>query len=188
MGLSALFGAGLRSTVASERGCQSLSQPRAKRQSYIEPPYSLAWPTKPSSTYGYPSNRQIDTEIISAFSRLPVAQQFKMAGHAPNLDVYLKSLKTAPLESSIESLINLLKRRQIRNSRPCAIATAELLKRVVAKFRWTDVGKLLQRIQQVGQRLIEAQPREMVVGNIVRRVLGMIRYANCPRCRLERSN
>lgn len=69
----------------------------------------------------------------------------------------------------------LLKRRQIKNSRPCAIATAELLKRVVAKFKWTDVGKLILRIQQVGQRLIEAQPREMVVGNIVRRVLGMIR-------------
>lgn len=47
--------------------------------------------------------------------------------------------------------------------------------RVVAKFRWTDIGNLLQRIQEVGQRLVEAQPREMVVGNIVRRVLGMIR-------------
>jgi translation initiation factor eIF-2B subunit beta len=70
---------------------------------------------------------------------------------------------------------SLLKRRQIKNSRPCAIATAHLLLRVVAKFRWTDIGKLLARIQEVGQRLIEAQPREMVVGNIVRRVLGMIR-------------
>jgi translation initiation factor eIF-2B subunit beta len=69
----------------------------------------------------------------------------------------------------------LLKRRQIKNSRPCAMATAHLLLRVVAKFRWTDIGNLLQRIQEVGQRLIEAQPREMVVGNIVRRVLGMIR-------------
>lgn len=56
------------------------------------------------------------------------------------------------------------------------MATAHLLLRVVAKSRWTDIGKLLERIQQVGQRLIEAQPREMVVGNIVRRVLGMIRY------------
>lgn len=55
------------------------------------------------------------------------------------------------------------------------MATAHLLLRVVAKFRWTDVGRLLERIQEVGQRLIEAQPREMVVGNIVRRVLGMIR-------------
>ena len=114
------------------------------------------------------------------------------AGYAPNLSVYLKSLKNVPLESSIENLISfvprhypscasntdkisLLKRRQIRNSRPCAMATAHLLLRVVAKFRWAHIGQLLERIQQVGQRLIEAQPREMVVGNIVRRVLGMIR-------------
>ncbi|KAG4423045.1 hypothetical protein IFR04_003821 [Cadophora malorum] len=96
-------------------------------------------------------------------------------GYAPNLSVFLKSLKAAPLESSIENLISLLKRRQIQNSRPCAIATAHLLRRVVAKFKWTDIGKLLERIQEVGQRLIAAQPREMVVGNIVRRVLGMIR-------------
>ncbi|RDL37942.1 NagB transferase-like protein [Venustampulla echinocandica] len=97
------------------------------------------------------------------------------AGYAPNLGVFLKALKTQQLEASIEHLISLLKRRQIRNSRPCAIATAHLLLRVVARFKWTDIGKLLQRIQEVGQRLVEAQPKEMVVGNIVRRVLGMIR-------------
>ncbi|KAL2073714.1 hypothetical protein VTL71DRAFT_11040 [Oculimacula yallundae] len=96
-------------------------------------------------------------------------------GYAPNLSVFLKSLKAAPLESSIENLISLLKRRQIQNSRPCAIATAHLLLRVVAKFKWTDIGKLLERIQEVGRRLVAAQPREMVVGNIVRRVLGMVR-------------
>lgn len=80
-----------------------------------------------------------------------------------------------PHTNYLLTFISLLKRRQIKNSRPCAIATAQLLLRVVAKFRWTDVGKLLVRIKQVGQRLIEAQPKEMVVGNIVQRVLGMIR-------------
>jgi translation initiation factor eIF-2B subunit beta len=117
--------------------------------------------------------------------------QSLQAGYAPNLGIFLKSLKTVSLESSIENLISsvlqcppcfqslthsrLLKRRQIKNSRPCAMATAHLLLRVVAKFRWTDIGKLLERIQEVGQRLVEAQPREMVVGNIIRRILGMIR-------------
>ncbi|KAI9798284.1 MAG: GCD complex subunit gcd7 [Piccolia ochrophora] len=69
----------------------------------------------------------------------------------------------------------LLKRRQIRSSRPCAIATAHLLLRVVSAFKWHDVGQLIERVQRVGQRLCAAQPREMVVGNIVRRVLGLIR-------------
>lgn len=96
-------------------------------------------------------------------------------GSAPSLHGYLKSLKTHPLEYSIENLISLLKQRQIKSSRPCATATAHLLLRVVARLKWSTLADLLERVQKVGRRLIEAQPREMVVGNIVRRVLGMIR-------------
>ncbi|KAL9132859.1 MAG: hypothetical protein Q9175_005961 [Cornicularia normoerica] len=69
----------------------------------------------------------------------------------------------------------LFKRRQIRNSKPCAVATAYLLRRVVETFKVTDVPGLIERVQQVGQRLLAAQPREMAIGNIVRRVLGVIR-------------
>jgi translation initiation factor eIF-2B subunit beta len=72
-------------------------------------------------------------------------------------------------------LVALLKRRQIRLSRSCAIATAYLLLRVVSAYRTTDAAKLIERVQLVGRRLIAAQPRELVVGNIVRRVLGLIR-------------
>ncbi|EON62791.1 hypothetical protein W97_02016 [Coniosporium apollinis CBS 100218] len=97
------------------------------------------------------------------------------ANVTPGLTPFLKSLKATPVESSIEHFISLLKRRQIRNSRPCAIATTQLLLRVVAEFKGRDVNKLLQRIRHVGQRLTAAQPREMAVGNIVRRVLGLIR-------------
>lgn len=42
-------------------------------------------------------------------------------------------------------------------------------------MKWRDAEDVIARVQEVGQRLIEAQPREMVVGNIVRRVLGLIR-------------
>ena len=69
----------------------------------------------------------------------------------------------------------MLKRRQIRNSRPCAIATTALLLRVVGEFKGRDAAKLVERIRQVGRRLTSAQPREVVVGNIVRRVLGLVR-------------
>ncbi|KAF2467050.1 nagb/rpia/CoA transferase-like protein [Lindgomyces ingoldianus] len=94
---------------------------------------------------------------------------------APGLSSFLKSLKTTPVEPSIEHFISLLKRRQIRNSRPCAIATTALLLRVVGEFKGRDAGKLVERIRQVGRRLTSAQPREVVVGNIVRRVLGLVR-------------
>lgn len=111
----------------------------------------------------------------------------------PGLSSFLKSLKTTPVDPSVEHLISsvhssrgpmvhaanicyrLLKRRQIRNSRPCAIATTALLLRVVGEFKGRDAAKLVERIRQVGRRLTSAQPREVVVGNIVRRVLGLVR-------------
>ncbi|KAF9887490.1 GCD complex subunit gcd7 [Aspergillus nanangensis] len=93
----------------------------------------------------------------------------------PGLTSYLKSLKTNPIDTSIDNLISLLKRRQIRHSRSCATATAYLLLRVISACRTNDAGKLIERVQSVGRRLVAAQPREMVVGNIVRRVLGLIR-------------
>ena len=55
------------------------------------------------------------------------------------------------------------------------MATAYLLRRVVETFNATDVSGLIQQVQQVGHRLLAAQPREMAIGNIIRRVLGLIR-------------
>ncbi|KXT09664.1 hypothetical protein AC579_3017 [Pseudocercospora musae] len=93
----------------------------------------------------------------------------------PSLATFLKARKTQDVETLIELLISLLKRRQIKNSRPCAIATANLLQSVVAERRWADAQTLLRRIRDVGRKLVAAQPREMAVGNIVRRVLGVVR-------------
>lgn len=49
------------------------------------------------------------------------------------------------------------------------------MRKVVATYKVTDIGQLIARVQEVGQRLTDAQPREFAVGNIVRRVLGVIR-------------
>lgn len=97
-------------------------------------------------------------------------------GQAPSLSTFInKSLKQNDIETSIELLISLLKRRQIKNSRPCAIATAELFLRIVGAERIKDAQKLIDRIRDVGRRLAAAQPREMAVGNVVRRILGVVR-------------
>jgi translation initiation factor eIF-2B subunit beta len=98
-----------------------------------------------------------------------------LAAQAPSLSTFLKSLKQKDIESSIELFVSLLQRRQIKNSRPCALATCQLLLRVVAGERTRDAQALIKRIRNVGRRLVAAQPREMAVGNIVRRVLGVIR-------------
>ena len=45
----------------------------------------------------------------------------------------------------------------------------------MAKSSWHDVDQLLSRVQSAGSRLARAAPQEPVIGNIVRRVLGLIR-------------
>ncbi|PTD03009.1 putative translation initiation factor eIF-2B subunit beta [Fusarium culmorum] len=96
-------------------------------------------------------------------------------GYAPDLEKYLRSLKGQALESSVESLISLLKRRQIKGSEPCAVATAHILLQVVARSKWFNVDSLIDNVSRIGRRLVEAQPKELVIANIVRRVLGLIR-------------
>ncbi|KAI5860163.1 nagb/rpia/CoA transferase-like protein [Durotheca rogersii] len=96
-------------------------------------------------------------------------------GYAPSLEKFLDTLKSRPVDASVEFLISLLKRRQIRGSESCAIATAHILLQVVAKDKWIDVDQLLGRIQLVGRKLVTAQPHELAIGNIVKRVLGLIR-------------
>ncbi|KAK5697196.1 GCD complex subunit gcd7 [Elasticomyces elasticus] len=100
----------------------------------------------------------------------------------PSLTTYLRSLEDIPLDKSITTLISLLKRRQIRSSRSCALATTKLLIAVVeagspdsSHNTWSSTSALITRIRQVGRKLISAQPKEIAIGNIVRRVLGVIR-------------
>jgi translation initiation factor eIF-2B subunit beta len=98
-----------------------------------------------------------------------------MASLTPSLRSFLKDVSTDPVDKSIENFILLLKRGQIQGSKPCAIATAFLLRRVISSTRVSDPSKLIQKVHNVGKRIAAAQPREMAVGNIVRRVLGLIR-------------
>src|SRR4051812_29841196 len=93
----------------------------------------------------------------------------------PGLASFRAMLPSSPVDKSIEYLASLLRRRQIRGPRECALATAWLLRKVVSTTRGTEPGKLIIRVQYVGKKLVDAAPRELTVGNIVRRVLGAIR-------------
>ncbi len=93
----------------------------------------------------------------------------------PGLASFLRTVSTEPVENATEYFIALLKRRQIKGPKSCALATAYLLRRVITLTRAADSTKLLERVSQVGKRLIDANPKEVTVGNIIRRVLGLIR-------------
>lgn len=55
------------------------------------------------------------------------------------------------------------------------MATANLLLHVVAKSKWHSVDQLLQRVHDVGKKLVLARPKELVIGNLIRRVMYLIR-------------
>lgn len=68
-----------------------------------------------------------------------------------------------------------LKRRRIQGSHDVALATANLMLRFVSATRWTHNSELISEVRELGRTLINAQPREFACGNVVRRVLAIIR-------------
>lgn len=93
---------------------------------------------------------------------------------------------------SVGHFISQLKRRQIYGSNQTALETAQLLRTVISNSRWTNAASLIQHIREVAIGLIRAQPvgtskessrrniinfgiLEFAVGNMVRRVLHLIR-------------
>jgi translation initiation factor eIF-2B subunit beta len=78
------------------------------------------------------------------------------------------------LDLSDSNKRSLLRRRQVRGD-DCARATAHILRQVVSKSKWTDVNQLLDKVYSYGVRLVRGAPLEPVIGNIVRRVLRLIR-------------
>lgn len=72
----------------------------------------------------------------------------------------------------------MLKRRQIHSSRNVAQAVARLLLRFISQIKHSKLSEsqlIINDVKELGRQLVAAQPREIVIGNIVRRVLGVIR-------------
>ena len=79
------------------------------------------------------------------------------------------------LEVLVESYISKLKRRQVTGSYNVAIATCQFLMRVTSISRWSTANEFIELIRGIGKRVTESQPREFAAGNIVRRVLAIVR-------------
>lgn len=79
------------------------------------------------------------------------------------------------LEVLVQSFILKLKRRQVTGSYNVAIATCQFLMRVTSISRWSTANEYIKLIREIGKRITDAQPREFSTGNIVRRVLAIVR-------------
>ncbi|CCG83521.1 Translation initiation factor eIF-2B subunit beta [Taphrina deformans PYCC 5710] len=76
---------------------------------------------------------------------------------------------------NVDSVVARLRRRKLYGAYSVATETSLLCRQVVSTYRWNHIDQLLQHLKDLGKRLTEAQPREFTSGNIVRRVLKMVR-------------
>ncbi|KAK1293638.1 hypothetical protein QJS10_CPB17g01796 [Acorus calamus] len=82
------------------------------------------------------------------------------------------------VQALVNDFVFKLKRRKIEGSQASARQTAELLRSVVSSQRvpyTNQAAALIEAVKVVGEQLISANPVELAVGNIVRRVLHIIR-------------
>lgn len=68
-----------------------------------------------------------------------------------------------------------LRRRLVRSSLEIALSTALVLKQIVSNARFSSLGDLLLLLRLVGRELEQANRAERVQGNIVRKVMKLIR-------------
>ncbi|KAG9481682.1 translation initiation factor eIF2B subunit beta [Eleutherodactylus coqui] len=84
--------------------------------------------------------------------------------------------KETELTGRIEAFITGLKRGAWQQTaEETARETVALLRRIIAQARWGNAGELMDIIRKEGRRMTAAQPSETTVGNMVRRVLKLIR-------------
>lgn len=79
------------------------------------------------------------------------------------------------MDKYVDAMIDKLKRRELEGSGPVALHTAELLRTIISKGKYTSISELLNLIKTIGKKLIDARPIELALGNIVRRVLFIVR-------------
>lgn len=80
------------------------------------------------------------------------------------------------LRDIINSFITNLQRKQIKGTYNIGRATAEILRTIVSNMTKRDnVQKVIDQCRLVARKLKRAQPTMLVIGNIVRRVLYVIR-------------
>lgn len=82
------------------------------------------------------------------------------------------------VQAQVNDFVVKLRKRKIEGSKTTAKLTAELLRSVISQQRiphTNQAGALIEAIKAVGEQLIVANPVELAVGNIVRRVLHIIR-------------
>ncbi|KAI7838442.1 hypothetical protein COHA_007705 [Chlorella ohadii] len=84
-------------------------------------------------------------------------------------------MASQPMNERVEAFCRRLTDRRIDGSLAAAKGTAELLRQLITSSRLNTPELMLGEVKRVGLRIQAAKPIELVIGNIVRRVLHIIR-------------
>lgn len=90
-----------------------------------------------------------------------------------DLYIWLKHYPT--VHSQLELIVTSLRRRQIIGALPSAKATLEILRIMLGQCKFSNTDHMMRTVRAVGRELTGAMPTELTIGNIVRRVLFLIR-------------
>eukprot|EP01134_Creolimax_fragrantissima_P003065 CFRG3065T1 len=81
----------------------------------------------------------------------------------------------AAVENLVVDIITKFQRREVKGSFDVAVATVILMRDVISKSRWNNAHEIMDIVRRVGRRVATAQPNELTVGTMTRRVLYIIR-------------
>ncbi|RUS72968.1 hypothetical protein EGW08_019271, partial [Elysia chlorotica] len=83
--------------------------------------------------------------------------------------------KASDLKERIEAFVDEMKKGNAINSCDIAISTINLLIRIISQAKFTSARELLKHVKAEGKYLQAGDPSENIIGNMIRRVLKIIR-------------
>ena len=90
--------------------------------------------------------------------------------------VNLEELLPPSAYAKYSELVTALRRGALNGSYNVARQTVVLLRKVIGQTRWENGANLLDIIRAIGRGLVSAQPVELALGNITRRILYIVRH------------
>jgi len=78
-------------------------------------------------------------------------------------------------QRAVDQFASMLRRRQLVGARLTALKTVHVLRQVIATAQFSSIGELIDLLKAAGRQLQNAQPKERTVGNVVLKVIHLIR-------------
>ncbi|TMW65747.1 hypothetical protein Poli38472_008389 [Pythium oligandrum] len=91
------------------------------------------------------------------------------------------------VQANVDDLVLSLKRRQLAGSYDTAKRTIMLFSHMLETVKWSTASEIMDKVRGLGHMLTRAHPHELAIGNVVRRVLYIIReeHANALKTETE---